>query len=193
MLIKVPYREPLWALAEARASAMPVYRGSHRQRAANQVGALGEVVVEDYLRLNGVPFSSNYQTTSDISIFGATVDIKTKDRTVPPEPDYDCSVPLYNHAHQRPDMYIFVSLCRERSDQSLALSRFKAAYILGWASLRRVDAVGRRWRAEETDPANGTTFWTDCLNLRISQLAGMQRIIDRAHERLGLKCCKELT
>lgn len=183
-MIEVPYDEHLWELAAERARRMPVYAGSHRKAAANEVGALGEVVFEDYLARHGIPFTPRYVTTDDLELFGATVDVKTKDRTVHPRPHHGCSVPLYNHEHQRPSLYVFVSLYRDKGSSLPGIKRFTSAFLLGWASLRQVDA-GRRWEAGETDPENGTRFWTACLNLAVQDLRPIKELVDRAHQRMS--------
>lgn len=162
---------------------MPVYAGSHRKGAANEVGALGEVVFESFLAGHGIPFTPRYATTDDLELFGATADVKTKDRTVRPQPHHECSVPLYNHEHQRPSFYVFVSLLRDRKAAVPGIERFTCAYLLGWASLKQVDS-GKRWEAGEVDPENGTQFWTACLNLAIRDLRPMEVLVERAERRL---------
>ena len=110
------YDADIWRAAAERAAATPVYAGSHRKEAANQVGALGELVFESLLTAHGIPFQARYQTTEDLEILGDTVEVKTKDRTARPQPGFGCSVPLYNHEHQRPSRYLFFSLLRDRTD-----------------------------------------------------------------------------
>lgn len=178
------YDKALWDLAAERAASTPVWEGSHRQGAANEVGALGEVVVENALTLNGIPFESIYETSHDLSILGATVEIKTKDRTVAPQPEYDCSVPAYNHAHQRPDIFIFVSLVRDKKAKQASLARFTSAHIVGWCTRRMVDEQGVTWGTGETDEANGTTFWTEVINLHISDLYDFDDLIKRVQVKL---------
>lgn len=172
------YESALWRRAEERASAMPVYPGSHRGKAANQVGALGEVIFEDFLERQGIAFVPRYQTTEDLEVLGDTIDVKTKDRTVRIEPHYDCSVPLYNHEHQRPSRYVFVSLLRNRSDVRSTLNRFTKGFLVGWCTLERLESIGKQWNASETDPANGTTFWTACMNIAVQELNGMDDLLE---------------
>lgn len=174
----IDYQEGLWRRAQDRADGMPIYGNSHRERAANQVGALGEVVVERLFEVYSIPFEQAYETTQDLVVSGQTIDVKTKDRTVRPLPGYECSVPLYNHEHQRPDIFIFVSLQRDRNDRLPTVERFKRAFVLGWCTLEELDR-GRVWRAGETDPANGTTFWTDCKNIYIKDLRLMDELIGK--------------
>ena len=98
--------------AHKRALELPEYDYSHRKLQANFVGCIGELAFAEYIRLKGINFTDDrHETTHDFLISGRiTLDVKTKDRTVKPKPNYDNSVPLYNHEHQRPDFYYFVSL-----------------------------------------------------------------------------------
>lgn len=182
-MIRYPRDDAVWSEAKDRAAGLPVYPGSHRGRAANEVGTLGEVVFEKFLRENRIPFNPRYTTTDDLEIFGARVDVKTKDRTVPPEPYHECSVPLYNHQHQRPDFYVFVSLQRDREQEIEGLERFSHAYLLGWASIRQVDH-GKRWEAGDVDPENGTKFWTACLNIKVRDLRPLSILVERSRKRV---------
>jgi hypothetical protein len=165
--------------ARALSAARPVYAGSHRGAPANDVGALGEIVVLDHLTGGGLPVTHDDVTTHDLRLpTGATIDVKTKDRTVAPQLGYDCSVPLYNHEHQRPDYYVFVSLERQR-DVPTGIDAFHAAYLCGAASQRQVERDAVTVEAGQTDPRNGTTFWTACRNLEIRQLVPIDAALDR--------------
>ena len=169
-----------WTLASERVESSPIYENSHRAKSANQVGFLGEVVMEEFFRENDINFSDQrINTTHDYLINGnITLDVKTKDRTVIPKKDYDNSVPLYNHAHQRPDYYYFISLLRKRSDNSQCIRRFTEAFILGGIDIDTLERIGTHWRKGEVDVRNGTKFWTDCINISMEQLVNNQDMIE---------------
>ena len=59
---------------------------------------------------------------------------------------------------------------RHSRQSTTDLKRFFEAHILGAVSRRRLEQVGQHWKAGTTDPRNGTTFWTDCLNVSMEQL-----------------------
>ena len=99
-----------------------------------------------------------------------TVGVKTKERIVVPMAHYDNSVPLYNHGHQRTNYYYFVSLLADREVEKDKLARFKTAYLLGGIDLGALDRNGVHWKASQTDPRKGTTFWTACVNFEMEQL-----------------------
>lgn len=173
--------EKLLAIAQQRLNKTPVFDGSHRGADANQVGILGELVVEQWLEENAIYFKDEREsTTHDYSLSnGKTFDVKTKDRTVQPQSNYDCSVPMYNHHHQRPDYYIFVSLQRDKLNKTNDLSRFHTAHIVGGMNMLQLEQRGIVWKAGETDSANGTTFWTDCINVSVAQLVKPLEVIDK--------------
>lgn len=157
----------LRAEAEHRAAHLPVYARSHRETAANLVGCLGEVIVEHALTQFDVPYRAAYETTHDLIVSDRyTIEIKTKDRTVPPRADYEASLPAYNHDHQQPDFFVFVSLERDR----LTDTGFHTGWLVGVADPAIIDEHRELRRANETDPDNGTTFWTDCWNVRCDVL-----------------------
>lgn len=162
--------EEIWQEAADRASKQKVFKGSHRQRAANEVGCLGEVLAEIWLRQNGIFFEDERdETTHDYRLRnGKTIDVKTKDRTVVPLPFHDCSVPLYNHGHQRPDYFLFISLRRNKS--LTGIERYTDAYVLGALNFAQVEKLGRDIPPGVPDPSNGTILWTGCKNVAIEQL-----------------------
>lgn len=159
---------------------MPVLNGSHRGVAGNEVGCLGEVIVEALLTAFEIDFKFTGATSHDLQVGGEFWEVKTKDRTVIPKPFYDCSVPLYNSDHQKVDEYVFVSLYRD-GGASMGVRRFPIAYVVGIVNRERVFREGRVWRAGETDPSNGTQFWTDCVNLPISRLDSFVQYLENVN------------
>lgn len=164
--------KPYLNAAEARAEQVGTLDRSMRGLSANQVGSLGELIGVDYLRGCGVEVEEVYSTSYDarVKIDGEwkTLEFKTKERTVVPLPHYDCTVPAYNHDHQRPDFYLFISLLS--SNKSDQISRFQTGYILGSISLERFDRVATAWNPTQTDESNGWTPTIKCFNVPISNL-----------------------
>lgn len=159
---------------------LPVWQGSHRGYAANQVGVLGEVVVREYLQQHGLVVSPVFSTSHDLELpNGKRIEVKTKDRTVPPRPDYECSIPLYNESHQAVDYYIFASLQRMRSRTDEDLDRFTSAHLVGAANRRMVEEQGVVRQTGEVDPRNGTRFWTACRNLYIRDLRDLAWAVEQ--------------
>lgn len=169
-MIKIELTKRMLEAASERAAKLPVFNRSHRGVAANEVGCIGEILFEYVLYKNNISYhNETSKTTHDYCLSnGKTVDVKTKDRTVAPLPYYDCSVPLYNHPHQCPDYYVFISLLRDK--QKDGIERFTHGYILGVATRKLIHEKGKIWRAGEVDEANGTKFWTSCINIKIENL-----------------------
>lgn len=177
-LVRVRITDAHRADAQRLCDERPTYRGSHRGAPANVVGALGEVLALEFLTGNGLRFVHDDTTTHDLRFpVGHTLDVKTKDRTVAPKAHYECSVPQYNHDHQRPNYYLFVSLQRPR-DIPTGITAFHTGYICGAASLAQVDRAPLR-RTGDIDPSNGIRFWTACHNLRIDRLVTPRQALQR--------------
>jgi hypothetical protein len=175
--VTVRLHEHHYAAAEEAASKLPIYKGSHRGLEANIVGCLGEIVFMEYLTQEGVAYQEAFETTHDITIVGSgRLDIKTKDRTVPPKPTYEASVTLYNHDHQDVHYWGFVSLQRGTAKPRYAES-FHLAHIVGVANRAILDRFGKVWKEGETDPANGTKFWTGCINTNIGNLKPIREAV----------------
>lgn len=172
---RTDYEESLWNSATKRAKGMPIYGGSMRGYAANEVGALGEVVAEDTLKRLGIPVVPQYTTRHDLSALGRTIEVKTKDRTCRPYPDFACSVPDYNHEHQRPDYYVFVSLARAK-DSSGGIERFHSAWVVGWCTLEELDTLGVHVAQGDVDESNDWDCSMDCTNILIDQLHPMDML-----------------
>lgn len=109
---------------------------------------------------------------------GLTIDVKAKDRRYTPRLDFDNSAPMYNHAHQKPDYFFFISLERNKDDNSKGLRRFHTAHIVGSIGYEELDKVGIPFLESEKDWRNNTKFWTDCLNVEMWQLIPLTETID---------------
>ena len=178
-IIEVALDKKHWTTASQRVLEIPIYKGSHRGIKANQVGSLGEVVFEEFLKMNQIKFTDQRNlTTHDYLINdNLTVEIKTKDRTVKPKLYFDNSVPIYNHPHQRPNYFYFISLLRNKLDKTKNISRFTHAFILGATDIFTLEKIGKIWRTGEIDNSNGTQFWTDCINIKMNQLTSNNRML----------------
>ncbi|MGO4998792.1 hypothetical protein [Oceanisphaera sp. W20_SRM_FM3] len=165
---------PNWIYEEAKARAkkQPVFLNSHRKDQANNIGCLGEVIAEHWMRENGIKFTPALKETTHDYIVNdnLTIEVKTKDRTVPPREYFDNSTPLYNHTHQKPDYFLFVSLERNKNNASGNIIDFHSAYLVGSIGYEELDSIGIIYKKNEVDNSNGIKFWTDCLNIKMSQL-----------------------
>jgi hypothetical protein len=163
---------PYLEAAQTRSEQVGELDRSMRGLSANQVGALGELIGVDYLRACGLEVEEVYSTSFDVKVNlegnWKTLEFKTKERTVVPQPHYDCTVPAYNHLHQRPDFFLFISLLS--SGKSEQITRFQTGYILGSISLEKFDKLATAWNPTQTDESNGWTPTIECYNVPISNL-----------------------
>jgi hypothetical protein len=171
-MIELPL-DTMYDEAQRRADACPALRQSMRGQAGNEVGAMGEVMAMRYLSAIGVEYRDDSQINHDLVTAYGTMDIKTKERTVPPLPHYDCTVPDYNSAVQRPDFYLFVSL---QSDGSIGCRRFVKGWILGSISRERFYRIARVWKPSQIDDTNGWSATILCRNVSVQELSRPKKI-----------------
>ncbi len=124
--IEIAITPSMTATANIKAAEMGLLRNSIREGEGNTAGFLGEEVV--CAAFDGS--ISNNTFDYDIKWGDMTLEVKTKDRTVPPRPDYDASVAKYNTT-QKADFYVFVSLWRFNTG---ILDMQRAASIVGGSS-----------------------------------------------------------
>jgi hypothetical protein len=153
--------------AQVRADQVPELNRSMRGSKGNEVGAMGELIVMRYLDSLNVPYVDVGVVNHDLATPFGTIDVKTKERTVVPQPHYDCTVPNYVKGHQAPDTYMFVSLF---SDKSEGCWRFKRGWVLGSISRLRFEQVAVLWEPDRTDDSNGWSATIACWNVPVSQL-----------------------
>ena len=178
--VRVKLNTKHWELASQRAKKTKIFENSYRKYEANEVGCLGEVVLEYFFKENNIEFiDERNKTTHDYLINHLhTLDVKTKDRTVFPKKNFDNSIPLYNHSHQRPDYYYFISLKRDSSNKSKNIERFSHACLLGFIGINSIQDYGKHWKKSQIDPSNGTKFWTDCMNIKMEKLYDNKKMIE---------------
>lgn len=130
-------------------------QGSITRGAGSPAGALGEILVRDYL---------NYiqANTAHYDLYteqGTRIDVKTKRCTSAPKPFYECSIAAHG-TQQQCDEYIFVRV----------LNNLQRAWILGRISKDEYYEKAVRHKKGDKDDSNNFTFKSDCYNLPISEL-----------------------
>lgn len=172
--------EYVYQQAEYRANNLPIHKKSHRKDEANGIGCLGEIIAEYWMKRHSISYTPEFENTKyDYKLSNnLTIDVKAKDRRYKPRIDFDNSAPLYNHAHQRPDYFLFISLERNRDNYSKDLRRFHTAYVVGSIGYDEMDRIGIPFLEGEKDWRNGTPFWTDCLNVEMWQLISIKETVE---------------
>ena len=140
-----------------------------------QAGKLGELVAYEYLTKCGVQFEEIDCSEYDAVFYSLnnkyTLEVKTKERTVAPKEDYECSAFAYNQDHQKPDYYIFISLLADKTKGREDITRFTRAYILGSMSGADFDAHSRSLDTGYIDPTNNWSPTKDTRNVYIRDLS----------------------
>lgn len=134
-------------------------------RAGIECGALGELVIMEYLRTLRIDYEDTSSVNCDLTTPYGTIDVKSKRRTVPPRADYACTVPAYVFDKQRPDYYVFVSMLAT----GRTLDTYLEAYILGAISHATYYVVAEEIAAGGTDDGRYRAH-VDQLNVPISLL-----------------------
>lgn len=62
---QIVFKEEFLLKADKMAKELPIYERSHRGLQANQVGVLGELVAEEWFRMNNIKFIETKNTQHD--------------------------------------------------------------------------------------------------------------------------------
>lgn len=135
-------------------------QGSITRGAGSPAGALGEIIIRDYLNYIQAN-TAHYDLYTDQ---GTRIDVKTKRCTSAPKPFYECSIAAHG-TKQACDEYIFVRV----------LNNLQRAWILGRISKDEYFTKAVRHKKGEVDSSNNFTFKSDCYNLEISELWPIQK------------------
>jgi len=165
-MIRIRVTEEMTIRAKNKAENLGELRNSIRKGGGNEAGFLGEEAT--IMAYPHAYVDNTYE--HDIILHGYKIEVKSKDRTVVPKPNYECSVSDYN-THQKADLYVFTSLLR--TDDG-----YTDAYILGYSSPYYYFRNARKILRGETDPTNNWTASCDCYNLRISKLIPPEMLND---------------
>ncbi|MFJ5315716.1 hypothetical protein [Pectobacterium versatile] len=142
-------------------------------------GSLGEEIVERWLKSNGINFRDDRsEYTHDYSLKeGITLEVKTKVRQVPPNLNYECSIPEYTINMQKANLYVFVSLT-EIKNMELSHKKYPEAYIVGVISKSRFQKLARYWPQGSVDPLNGYVIKKSCYNVFIKEMTAPDNFPD---------------
>jgi hypothetical protein len=175
---KMEITPDIFNIAFARASKLQPYRLNFKQYLqenggeiqAKLEGTIGEVVVENWLKLNQINFDDDRNHhTHDYSVNGFTLEVKTKVRKDRPTSNYECTIPEYTMNMQTANLYVFISLT-QIEDMELCQEKYPEAYIVGVISKKSFKKVSRYYKKGDVDPSNGFKFKNSCFNVYINQM-----------------------
>ena len=104
---------------------------------------------------------------------GSRAEVKSKRRTVPPKNFYEVSI-AKTSTHQKPDLYIFVSLQFKKRDKRIGTYKgLEHVWIVGQKTPEAYFDSARLWTKGEIDSTNNFRTHIDMYNLDINQLVKM--------------------
>tara|TARA_R110002020_G_scaffold212028_7_gene418446 strand:- start:4867 stop:5460 length:594 start_codon:yes stop_codon:yes gene_type:complete len=156
-----------------KAKALGSITNSITKGGGNLAGYLGEEAVASHI---GADIVSNNRGRDKYNYDlllpdGRRIEVKTKRRTVKPRPNYDVSV-AHSSKHQRPDLYVFVSLEFERADKSHPKKYYglQNAWLCGYMDANEFWERAILWKSGQIDPTNAFKTHVDMYNMAISDL-----------------------
>ena len=157
---KYKVSESTFLKAQQKVESMPEHiNNSIRDREGFLPGFIGEFLV-NYIKKGKVINTFDYDL---IIPEGLKIDVKTKERSVAPRPNYLCSVASFN-IDQKCDEYSFVSISRD----------YKYAWYLGSIEKEEFFHRAKEYKEGEKDPDSPPHkpfyFTCDCYNLEIYKL-----------------------
>ena len=141
--------------ARSKATELGVLKNSIIRGKGNIAGFIGEQIA---LHCIGGEWQNTYEydiLTSD----GHRIDVKTKQTSVQPLPEYDCSIAKYN-TKQKCDFYAFVRVKRDLT----------IGWYLGMLGKQEYFDKARFLKKGTVDPSNNYKVQADCYNVKIEDL-----------------------
>jgi hypothetical protein len=159
MFEEIKITESMKLNAIKKSNDMGVINGSVRKGGGNIIGFMGEELVKSYLKIGD---GNTYQW--DLEFNDKKLEVKTKERNVPPKPFYNATVFNWN-TKQQCDYYVFCSVYKDLSK----------GYICG--IIKPDDFYSKAKFAKKGDPdGNYFKFFSDCYNLSYSELNNISGI-----------------
>lgn len=154
-IVEVKITDEMTVAAATKAAEMGRLNNSIMKGEGNIAGFLGEEIARVIL---GGRTSNTYDYDLVLDD-GLTIDVKTKQTTVTPKDNYECSVAEFN-TRQKCDYYCFV---RVRDD-------FNVGWYLGVYPKNKYYKDATYLKKGTLDPSNNYVVRASCYNMRISDL-----------------------
>lgn len=143
-----------------KSKSMGELKDSIRNGKGNLIGFIGEYCVSSILKDSVISNTYDY----DLIHNNETYDIKSKQTSVIPSMDYECSVADYN-TRQKCDYYIFTRVLWKKEN-----IRPDCVYVMGYYQKDRYFKDARFLKKGDIDGSNGFVVRADCWNLKYSEL-----------------------
>jgi len=121
----------LHSTAQRIADSLPLLKNTMRGPQANEVGCMGKLVAMRYLEMCGIDHTKRDKSYHSIQTARGLCNVKTKERSVPPQEHYECTVQKTLQKAQSPDWFIFVSLQKQKGIKPLLQSSGFVSGVMG--------------------------------------------------------------
>jgi len=170
----IPHTKEMVAQALQKAKKLGKLKNSITKGRGNAAGYLGEEAVAKYLNANIMSNDEGSQKYNHDLILqdGRRAEVKTKRRTVPPLDHYDVSI-AQTSLHQKPDVYIFVSLEfkeSKRLGKNMVYKHLQNVWLLGEKTPKDFLDQSNKWNTGDIDKSNNFITKTNMYNLPINLL-----------------------
>jgi len=162
-IVEVKFTDDMVARAKTKAKSLGSINNSIRKGEGNIVGYLGEEIVAHYMKADIISNDEgtekyNYDLVKD----GKKIEVKSKERTVPPKGYYDASV-AETSRHQKTDIYVFTSIQCNGGEPV-------RAWICGQKDAKEYFEQARFYAKGDIDPSNNFEVLTDMHNMPYKDL-----------------------
>jgi hypothetical protein len=158
-MIPVKITDEMFLNARKKNREMGLLRNSIIKGNGSIAGFLGEQIVLEVL---GGEWVNTYEYDIVLSN-GLKVEVKTKQTTVTPKPDYSCSISNFN-TRQQCDIYAFTRVMKD----------YSVGWYLGCCTPAEYFDKASFVKKNDYDPSNNWTSHADCYNLPIQELKDVQ-------------------
>jgi hypothetical protein len=158
----------LHSTAQRIADSLPLLKNTMRGPQANEVGCMGKLVAMRYLEMCGIDHTKRDKSYHSIQTARGLCNVKTKERSVPPQEHYECTVQKTLQKAQSPDWFIFVSLQKQKGIKGC--KRFTRGWILGVIKSSEFYSQARLIEPHKAEGDNGWSAKIPCYNLPVSSL-----------------------
>lgn len=160
-IFEVTITEDMLIKAKKKSEEMGTLRNSITKGERNTLAFLGEEIVASVLKASE---SNTYDY--DLIHKDKKIDVKSKNTTVTPKPDYEVSVAELN-TKQKCDYYVFTRVSDDLS----------TGWILGYMEKEEYYKKARFLKKGEIDGSNSYEVKSDCWNMFISDLKPIKNLI----------------
>ena len=170
----IPHTEEMIQNARKKALELGKLKNSITSGKGNIAGYLGEEAVASYIEAKIVSNDEGKDKFNhDLLKDTLRIEVKTKRRTVPPRDFYDVSI-AESSLHQKPDLYIFVSLQFKESlknkNGEIVYKQLENVWLLGQKEPEEYLKIASIWKAGDIDKSNNFFTHETMYNVAIKDL-----------------------